>query len=64
MRVTADLDLCQGHRNCQVEAPMVFGFDEGADTVVVLDATPDASLRTAVTDAVRYCPAMALVMED
>jgi ferredoxin len=64
MRVRADLDLCQGHQNCQAEAPTVFGFDDDADKVVVLDEQPDESLRDAVRAAVRYCPAMALTMED
>jgi ferredoxin len=64
MRVAADLDLCQGHQMCQLEAPDVFGFDQRADKVVVLDEQPDESLRDAVRAAVRYCPAMALTMED
>jgi ferredoxin len=64
MKVTADLDLCQGHQMCQAEAPTVFGFDAGADKVVVLDEQPDGSLRDAVQRAVKYCPAMALMMED
>lgn len=64
MRVAADLDLCQGHQMCQAEAPTVFGFDEDADTVVLLDANPPEDLRDAVRTAVRYCPAMALTLED
>ncbi|HEX7716982.1 MAG TPA: ferredoxin [Marmoricola sp.] len=64
MKVTADLDLCQGHQNCQAEAPTVFGFDADADRVVLLDEHPDESLREAVKTAVKYCPAMALSMED
>lgn len=64
MRVSADLDLCQGHQNCQAEAPTVFGFDAAADTVVLLEEHPDESLRDAVTSAVKYCPAMALTLEE
>ena len=64
MRVTADVDVCQGHQLCQGEAPTVFGFDRDADVVVVLDPTPDESLRTDVSLAVRYCPAFALSMEE
>ncbi|HET6166593.1 MAG TPA: ferredoxin [Marmoricola sp.] len=64
MKVVADRDLCQGHQNCQTEAPTVFGFDEDADTVVLLDEHPDESLRDAVRNAVKYCPAMALTLED
>ena len=64
MRVAADLHLCQAHQVCQGEAPGVFGFDEGADRVVVLVEHPDESLRPQVEAAVRYCPAMALSIEE
>jgi ferredoxin len=64
VRVTADLDLCQGHQMCQGEAPNVFGFDEAADRVTVLAQHPDESLRPQVQAAVRYCPAMALSIEE
>ena len=64
MRVTADLDLCQGHQMCQVEAPEVFGFDADDDVVVVRREHPDDALRPQVDRAVKYCPAMALSVED
>jgi ferredoxin len=64
MKVSADLDLCQAHQLCQGEAPTVFGFDEAADKVVLLDEHPDEDLRAAVRTAVKYCPAMALSLED
>ncbi len=63
-RVVADLDLCQGHQMCQGEAPDVFGFDDGADRVTVLEERPVESLRPQVQAAVRYCPAMALAIEE
>jgi ferredoxin len=64
VRVIADLDLCQAHQVCQGEAPGVFGFDEDADRVVVLAKHPDESRRPQVLAAVRYCPAMALSLEE
>jgi ferredoxin len=63
-RVVADVDLCQGHQMCQGEAPDVFGFDVDADKVVLLQERPDDALRRAVQDAVVYCPAMALRIEE
>jgi ferredoxin len=63
-RVAADLEVCQGHQMCQSEAPEVFGFDEDADRVVVLQEHPDEFQRPAVQAAVRYCPAMALHLLD
>jgi ferredoxin len=64
MRAQADLDLCQGHQMCLLEAPGVYGFDEEGDHVTVLDAHPDETLRPQVERAVRYCPAMALSVEE
>jgi ferredoxin len=64
VKAVADLDLCQGHQMCQGEAPGVFGFDEDADQVVVLQEHPDESLRPQVASAVKYCPAMALAIEE
>ena len=63
-RVVADTEVCQGHQLCQGEAPTVFGFDKDADVVTVLADHPDESFRTAVTQAVKYCPAFALSMEE
>jgi len=64
VRVVADLGLCQGHQMCTGEAPGVFGFDEDADLVTVLQEHPDESLRSEVSAAVTYCPAMALALEE
>jgi ferredoxin len=64
MRVAADLDLCQAHQVCQGEAPDVFGFDADADRVTVLQDHPGEPLRPQVQAAVRYCPAMALSLEE
>ena len=65
MRVRADTDLCQGHAMCVLEAPEVFAFDVKADAHVrVLVDEPDESQREAVTMAVRYCPTMALSIDD
>ena len=49
---------------CQFEAPTVFGLSADEDKVVVLDENPDESLRAEVTAAIKYCPAMALSLED
>ncbi|NVI91775.1 ferredoxin [Actinomadura sp. BRA 177] len=71
MRVEADLDLCQGHAMCELEAPDVFevphkgrGGRSGSvgrgEQVRVLDAEPPEDMRREVTAAVRYCPTQAL----
>ncbi|WP_332642109.1 ferredoxin [Aeromicrobium sp.] len=63
-RVVADLEICQGHQLCQGEAPDVFGFDEDADVVEILNEHPDESRRSDVAAAVKYCPAFALSIEE
>ncbi|GAA3952013.1 ferredoxin [Gordonia caeni] len=63
MRVEVDLDLCQGHGMCEMEAPDV--FEAHRDHVVLLNPNPDESLRAEVTAAVQYCPTQALrLVED
>lgn len=59
MRVEADLDLCQGHAMCQLEAPEVFDVPKRG-TVIILDATPPPALRARVESAVRNCPTQTL----
>lgn len=65
MRVRVDTDLCQGHAMCVLEAPEVFAFDAKTDaTVRLLDPQPDETHRDDVARAVRYCPTMALSLDD
>lgn len=64
MKVRVDRDLCQGHGACVQEAPAVFALDDATHLVVVLNESPDESLRAAVRAAVKYCPTRALRLED
>jgi ferredoxin len=63
MRIEVDLDLCQGHAMCELEAPDVFTVPRKGK-VGVTDPEPGESLRTAVEAAVRYCPTQALKLID
>jgi len=49
---------------CTGEAPDVFAFDDDTDQVVVTQEHPDESLRPQVESAVKYCPAMALAIQE
>ena len=63
MRIEVDLDLCQGHAMCELEAPAVFSVPrKGKDTVT--DPRPPEAQRAAVEAAVRYCPTQALTLAD
>lgn len=58
-QVKVDLLLCQGHGVCTEECPEVFEVREsetGYAKVRVKMARPGEGLRSAVEDAVKYCP--------
>ena len=59
MRIEVDLDLCQGHAMCQMEAPGVFHVPKKGQ-VEILDAEPPETERRHVEAAIRYCPTQAL----
>jgi ferredoxin len=63
MRIEVDLDLCQGHAMCELEAPEVFEVPKRGK-VIVLDETPHPRLRGQVESAVRSCPTQALTTEE
>jgi ferredoxin len=64
MRIEVDLDLCQGHAMCELEAPHVFSVPKHG-TVTITTPAPPMSERTAVQAAVRHCPTQALkLLED
>ncbi len=63
MRVVCDLDLCQGHAMCEVEAPEVFSVPKRGK-VDVLTSEPPRDLRAEVERAVRECPTQALSIEE
>ena len=63
MRVSIDLDLCQGHGVCANEAPEVFEIDaDGRATVLLAD--PPEELHPKVANALRYCPTGAISTAD
>lgn len=63
MRIVVDFDLCQGHGVCEGEAPEVFELDDDG-YLTILQEEPSESLRDAVERAAKYCPTMAIKIED
>lgn len=62
-RIAVDLDLCQGHGVCEMEAPEL--FEVGTDRKVnVLLEHPGEDQRKAAEQAVKYCPTHALKIID
>ena len=59
MKVIVDLELCQGHSVCVVEAPEIFQVveqDPGYPVVQVMLENPPEALREKLERAARYCP--------
>jgi ferredoxin len=58
-RVEVDLDLCQGHAMCALEAPDYFRVPKRG-TVEILDAEPPEDARAEIQRAIESCPTRAL----
>ncbi|MGF7121156.1 ferredoxin [Rhodococcus sp. BE178] len=59
MRVEVDLDLCQGHAMCELEAPDIFRVPKRGQVEIADGEIPD-DMRADVERAVQYCPTAAL----
>ena len=62
-RVEVDLDLCQGHAMCELEAPDVFQVPKRGK-VEILDNEPPEDAREEVQAAVDMCPTQALFIKE
>jgi ferredoxin len=63
MRITVDLDDCDGHGVCVDTCPQVFALGDDDDWVTVLQPEPDESLRGQVKQAEALCPKAAIRVE-
>ncbi|HVB06224.1 MAG TPA: ferredoxin [Acidimicrobiales bacterium] len=66
MNIVVDLNICQGHSQCEEAAPEIFQVREGDNGYqsVVVNANPEAALREKLEMAVRRCPTEALSISD
>lgn len=62
-RVQADLDLCQGHAMCELEAPDYFRVPKRGQ-VEILNPEPPEQARKDIEQAVRACPTQALSIKE
>jgi len=60
-RLEVDLDLCQGHAMCELEAPDYFNVPRRGK-VEILDAEPPDDAREEIERAVDMCPTQALLI--
>jgi ferredoxin len=63
MKVIVDMDKCQDHGQCAFAAPEVFEINADGK-LVVLQESPDESMRDAVEEAADVCPVQAITIED
>jgi ferredoxin len=62
MRVSVDLDVCQGHGVCHMSAPDVFELDEtDGHAIVMVDPVP-AELEADAQLAADSCPERAITV--
>ncbi|MGO9507901.1 MAG: ferredoxin [Mycobacterium sp.] len=62
-RIEADLDLCQGHAMCELEAPDYFRVPKRGK-VEIIDPEPPEDARAEVSRAVESCPTQALFIKE
>jgi ferredoxin len=63
MKVVVDMDKCQDHGQCAFSAPEVFEINADGK-LVVLNDSPDESLRDQVEEAADVCPVQAITVAD
>lgn len=62
MKINVDLDVCEGHGQCEFAAPEVFEVtDEGS---VEFNPEPPESERANVKKAAAVCPVRAITIEE
>ncbi|MBV8928359.1 MAG: ferredoxin [Mycobacteriaceae bacterium] len=62
-RVDADLDLCQGHAMCELEAPDYFKVPKRGQVEILNDEPPEED-RDQIQQAVWACPTQALSIRE
>jgi ferredoxin len=61
--VEVDLDLCQGHAMCELEAPGFFKVPKRGQAEI-LNSEPPEDARTQIEQAVWACPTQALSIRE
>ncbi|HZQ78521.1 MAG TPA: ferredoxin [Acidimicrobiia bacterium] len=64
MRITVKVERCCGAGQCVLSAPDVFDQNDDDGRVVVLVAEPAADRHADVRQAVKLCPARAIVLDE
>jgi ferredoxin len=63
IRIGVDMDLCQGHAMCELEAPDYFKVPKRGQVEILKDTAPEED-RAEIEQAVWACPTQALSITD
>ena len=63
LKIEVDLDLCQGHAMCELEAPDYFKVPKRGQVEILNDEPPEED-RAEVEQAVWACPTQALSIRE
>ena len=63
IKIEVDLDLCQGHAMCELEAPAYFKVPKRGKVEILKDNAPEED-RAEVEQAVWACPTQALSITE
>lgn len=64
MKVSVDLETCQGYANCVLEADAIFDIDDDTGKAVVLRETVPDDLAESARAAAASCPVDAITIEE
>ncbi|MFV0493720.1 ferredoxin [Mycobacterium sp.] len=62
-RIEADLDLCQGHAMCELEAPDYFRVPKRGQVQILIEEPPEGA-RGEIELAIQSCPTQALFIKE
>jgi ferredoxin len=62
-KIEVDLDLCQGHAMCELEAPDYFKVPKRGQVEILNDEPPEED-RSQIEQAVLACPTQALSIRE
>jgi ferredoxin len=63
IKIEVDMDLCQGHAMCELEAPKYFKVPKRGKVEILKHAAPEED-RAEIEQAVWACPTQALSIKE
>ena len=64
MRITIDMDRCQGHQMCAIAAPELFGSDDYGNATLLIEGDVPEALQTKAVRAQGNCPEHAIFIAE